>query len=175
MRALCVVAMLGTPLAGCDDRKVADVLNAIKPDEWLLKDIKPGLSTVEDVRRQMGKPEIVWQNEDGSQRLEYPRGPNGTKTYMLDFDPDGRLLSIDQVLTADNIRRVRSGMSKDDVRRLLGKPTEIARYALKQEEVWSWHWVEGGYPSDAMFNAHFGTDGVVATTSRSEAPGNEKP
>ncbi|GLU31101.1 outer membrane protein assembly factor BamE [Trinickia caryophylli] len=108
-------------------------------------------------------------------RYEYPRGPNGTTTYMFDFGPDGRLRAVTQVLTAENFARLRPGMTKDETRRLLGKPTSIAVYALKPEEVWSWHWADGGYPGDAMFNAHFSADGVLVTTSRSEVPGHEKP
>ncbi|WP_199540052.1 outer membrane protein assembly factor BamE [Paraburkholderia kururiensis] len=162
-------------VAGCDEQKVVDAVNAIKPDPMAFGHLQPGVSTVDDVRRDAGKPEIVWQNDDGSMRLEYPRGPNGTHTYMLDFDANGRLVAITQALSAANIARVVPGMTKDDVRRLLGKPAQVAQYALSQEEVWSWHWDEGGVSPDAMFNAHFSPDGVVVKTSRSEAPGHEKP
>lgn len=168
----CAVGVLA---AGCDDQKVADAVNAIKPDPMAFGKLQPGVSTTEDVLRQAGKPEMVRQGDDGSQRFEYPRGPYGTSTYMLDFGPDGRLVSITQALTAANIAKVVPGMSKDDVRQLLGKPTEVAQYALSHEEVWSWHWAEGGVSGDAMFNAHFSPDGTVIRTSRSEAPGREKP
>lgn len=166
---------VGVLVAGCDDQKVADAVNAIKPDPMAFGNLQPGVSTTEDVLRQAGKPEMVRQGDDGSQRFEYPRGPYGTSTYMLDFGPDGRLVSITQALTAANIAKVVPGMSKDDVRQLLGKPTEVAQYALSHEEVWSWHWAEGGVSGDAMFNAHFSPDGTVIRTSRSEAPGREKP
>jgi methionine aminopeptidase len=94
---------------------------------------------------------------------------------MLDFGPDGRLIAITQALTADNIAKVTPGMTQDDVRRLLGKPATVAQYALSHETVWSWHWAEGGVSGDAMFNVHFSPDDVVIRTSRSEAPGREKP
>ncbi|WP_038785713.1 outer membrane protein assembly factor BamE domain-containing protein [Burkholderia pseudomallei] len=161
--------------ASCDEQKVADAVNAIKPDELAFGNLQPGVSTIDDVRRQAGKPEIVWQNDDGSQRFEYPRGPNGLNTYMLDFGPDGRLIAITQALTADNFAKVTPGMTQDDVRRLLGKPAIVAQYALSHETVWSWHWAEGGVSGDAMFNAHFSPDAVVIRTSRSGAPGREKP
>lgn len=168
----CVVSVLA---GGCDEQKVADAVNAVKPDPMAFGNLQPGLSTIDDARRMAGRPEIIWANEDGSQRLEYPRGPNGTNTYMLDFGPDGRLIAITQALTAENIAKVVPGMTQDDVRRLLGKPTTVAQYALSHETVWSWHWAEGGVSSDAMFNAHFSPEGVVARTSRSEAVGREKP
>ncbi|KAB0644205.1 outer membrane protein assembly factor BamE [Burkholderia latens] len=161
-------------LAGCDEQKVADAVNAIKPDVMAFGNLQSGVSTIDDVRRQAGKPDMVWQRDDGSQRLEYPRGPNGTSTYMLDFGPDGRLVAITQVLTAENIAKVVPGMTQDDVRQLLGRPATVAQYALSHETVWSWHWDEGGVSRDAMFNAHFSPEGVVIRTSRSEAPGHEQ-
>ncbi|SAK55312.1 lipoprotein [Caballeronia temeraria] len=156
-------------LLGCDEQKVADAVNAIKPDTMGFDKLQAGVSTVDDARRKVGKPEIVWQNDDGSQRLEYPRSPYGTKTYMLDFDANGTLVSITQALTAENFAKVTPGMSQDDVRRLLGKPTSVAQYALSHETVWSWHWAEGGAQADGMFNAHFSPDGTVVRTSRSDA------
>lgn len=87
---------------------------------------------------------------------------------------DGTLTAITQALTAENFAKVVPGMSKDDARRMFGKPTTVARYALSNDEVWSWHWADGGYPGDSMFDAHFSLDGVVTTTSRSEAPGRER-
>ena len=174
LATLFAATMTGALLTGCDEQKVADAVNAIKPDPMAFRNLQLGVSTVDDVRRQAGKPEIEWGNDDGSQRYEYPRGPNGTRTYMLDFAPDGTLSAITQVLTAENFAKVVPGMSKDDVRRLLGKPTTVARYALSNDEVWSWHWADGGYPGDSMFDAHFSVDGVVTTTSRSEAPGRER-
>lgn len=169
--AAALVAMLAS---GCDEQKVADVVNAIKPDPMAFGNLRPGVSTIDDVLRQVGKPEMIREREDGSQRLEYPRGPNGLATYMLDFGPDGRLVSITQALTAENIAKVVPGMAQDDVRQLLGKPTTVARYALSHETVWSWRWAEGGMSGDAMFNAHFSPDNVVIRTSRSETPGHER-
>jgi outer membrane protein assembly factor BamE (lipoprotein component of BamABCDE complex) len=174
-RKLCLALVLAaagtTLLAACDQQKVADAVNAIKPDSMAFGDLRVGVSTVDDVRRQAGKPEMVWEDDDGSQRLEYPRGPNGLTTWMLDFDADGKLVAMTQALNAQNIAQVVPGMPQDEVRRLLGKPATVAKYALSHEEVWSWHWAEGGVTGDGMFNAHFSPDGLVIRTSRSDAPG----
>ncbi|WP_250450416.1 outer membrane protein assembly factor BamE [Caballeronia sp. ATUFL_M2_KS44] len=172
--AIAAVSML----AGCDQQqsgeamnKLSSFFNSVKPDTLLLKDLKPGVTTEAQIRSQMGEPERERTFTDGSKRLEYPRGPAGTNTYMVDLDPDGLFVSVTQVLTAENFAKVRPGMTEDEVRRLLGKPTTVAEYRLKQEHVWSWHWLEDGVNRDAMFNAHFGPDGTVVTTSRSEAEG----
>lgn len=180
---LLTVAVLAASLAlaGCDDQqgqravqKLKELFNAIKPDALLLKGLTPGVTTEAEIRNQMGKPETERTFTDGSKRLEYPRGPAGTNTYFVDIDANGKFVAVTQVLTAENIAKVRPGMTQDEVRRLLGKPTTIAEYPLKKERVWSWHWEEGGVTRDAMFNAHFGPDGIVTTTSRSEAEGGGK-
>ncbi|WP_432711174.1 hypothetical protein [Paraburkholderia acidicola] len=174
---LLTAAMLGASLVltGCDDQqgqeavqKLREFFNAVKPDALLLKDMTPGITTEEQVRSQMGKPETEHTFTDGSKRLEYPRGPQGLNTYMIDIDPDGKLQAITQVLTAANFAKIRPGMTDDEVRRLLGKPGEVAVYPLKPETVWSWKWREGGVTEEGIFNVHFGPDHKVSTTSRSD-------
>ncbi len=177
--AVACAALAALTLTGCDDRQIDTMLDAlrqtfktffdsVKPDVLLLKGMTPGVSTLDQVREQMGRPETERVFDDGSRRLEYPRGPAGLKTYMVDIGPDGRLVAIIQVLTAENFAKVRLGMSQDEVRRLLGKPGQVAAYRLKKETVWSWKWLEGGVTQEAYFNVHFGPDGRVSTTSRSD-------
>ena len=74
---------------------------------------------------------------------------------------------IEQVLTAENFGRVQVGQSKDDIRRMLGKPGKVEVFKLKQEEVWGYRWMESA-TERAFFNVHFGVDGRVTTTSRSD-------
>jgi outer membrane protein assembly factor BamE (lipoprotein component of BamABCDE complex) len=171
------VAMTGAlfALAGCDDQqsdqavqKLKDFFNSVKPDALALKGLTPGVTQEAQVRDQMGKPETERVFTDGSKRLEYPRGPQGLNTYMVDIGPDGTLQSITQVLTAANFAKIRAGMTEDEVRRLLGKPGEVAVYPLKPETVWSWKWREGGVTEEAFFNVHFDVNHVVYTTSRSD-------
>lgn len=138
------------------------------------KELKPGVSTVDDVRRLMGKPEMIWEEDDGRQVLEFVRGPAGTETYMVDIDAEGRYLGMKNVLVQETFDRVRPGMDRDEVRRMLGKPGEKERYALKQEEVWSWRFA-GDYNRPDMFNVHFGLDGRVRTTSITAARDGPEP
>ncbi|WP_415774305.1 hypothetical protein [Paraburkholderia sp. J7] len=176
---LACAATAAFTLSGCDARQFDAMLDTIrqgfkaffdsvKPDALLLKGLTPGVSTLEQVREQMGKPETERVFDDGSRRLEYPRGPQGLKTWMVDIGPNGRLVAITQALTAENFAKIRVGMSEDEVRRLLGKPGQVAGYRLKKETVWSWKWLEGGVTPEAYFNVHFGPDGRVTTTSRSD-------
>ncbi|KMY86647.1 putative lipoprotein [Candidatus Paraburkholderia calva] len=162
-------------LAGCDQQqrdgamnKLKAFFNSVKPDELLLKGLKPGETTEAQILDQMGKPETERTFTDGSKRFEYPRGSAGTTTWFVDLDRNGRFVSATQMLTAENIARVRPGMTMDQVRRLPGKPTQIAEFPLKKERVWSWHWLEEGANRNAMFNVHFDPSGTVVTTSRSD-------
>jgi outer membrane protein assembly factor BamE (lipoprotein component of BamABCDE complex) len=176
-----IAALAIVSLSGCDTRSfdtafdtafgtmwqaLKNFFDSVKPDALLLKGLTPGVSTLDQVRAQMGKPETERVFDDGSRRLEYPRGPQGLKTWMVDIGPNGRLVAITQALTAENFAKIRIGMSEDEVRRLLGKPGQVAGYRLKKETVWSWKWLEGGVTPEAYFNVHFGPDGRVTTTSR---------
>jgi hypothetical protein len=167
-------------LFGCDQQKVEQTMKkagdtaravwqSVQPDSMLFKGIEAGVSTEDDVRRQAGRPEIVWEEEGGGRRLEYPRGPEGATTWMVAIGPDGKVAAIEQVLTAANFARVRAGLSQDDIRRLLGKPTSIQAFALKQEEVWGYRWWESSQDK-AFFNVHFDAGGRVTHTSRSDDP-----
>ncbi|MFD2273033.1 outer membrane protein assembly factor BamE [Undibacterium arcticum] len=40
-----------------------------------------------------------------------------------------------------NFANIRTGMSKEEVRRLLGKPRTIVEFKLKNEEVWDWRYL----------------------------------
>ncbi|MGD7095616.1 outer membrane protein assembly factor BamE domain-containing protein [Ralstonia pseudosolanacearum] len=171
-----LASLLG--LFGCDQQKVDQAVDrageaakrawqSAKPDNLLFKGIQAGQSTEADVRATAGQPDMIWENEDGTRQLEYSRGPEGTSTWLVTIGPDGRVRGIDQLLSADNFGRVRPGQTRDDVRRLLGKPTKVEAFRLKQEEVWGYRWMEN--PTErAFFNVHFGPDGRVTTTSRSD-------
>lgn len=153
MRAL-LVAALGW-LGGCD--YVAQ------------KELVPGVSTRADVERLMGKPRMVWDEPDGRTLLEYVRAPAGHDTWMVEIGPDGKYVRMRNLLTEDNFARVRPGMSRDEVRRLLGAPTEQVRFERRQEDVWSWRFMADQNRS-TFFNVHFGYDGRVRSTSRSPDP-----
>ncbi len=178
-RLLSMLALLAAGsvfgLAGCDDQgdrldvgKLRDFFNSIKPDALLLRGLEPGVTGEAQVRDQMGKPETERRFADGSKRLEYPRGPQGVTTYMVDIDPSGTLRAVTQVLTAENFAAIRIGMTEDEVRSRLGKPGQVAVFPLKPETVWSWKWQEGAPVGEAFFNVHFDQSGHVYTTSRSD-------
>ena len=138
------------------------------------RELRSGESTVADVRRLMGTPEAVWEEPDGGQVLEYPRGPAGSTTYMVRIDASGRYQAMVNVLVPAYFERVREAMSKDDVRRLLGRPTETASFPRRQEEVWSWRH-PGEHVRAEMFHVHFAPDGRVTRVSRGPDPNEVNP
>lgn len=148
--------------------KLKDFFNAIKPDALLLRGLTPGVTTGQQVREQMGTPETERRFADGSARLEYPRGPQGLATYMVDIGPDDRLLAIAQVRVAASFAAIVPGMTGDEVRQRLGKPDQVQVFPLKPETVWSWKWREGGVTGDSYFNVHFDAFHTVHATSRSD-------
>ena len=107
-------------------------------DTVTMQDLKPGVSTGYDVRDKLGKPGIEWRNDDGSVTWEYTRQPEGTECFMATIGPDNILKSLENVLTPQNFARVQAGWTKDQVRRLLGKPRSVQSFAMKKEEVWDW-------------------------------------
>ena len=130
------------------------------------KDLTPGQSTEADVRRWMGQPEMIWEESDGSRTLEYPRGPMGKETYFVTIGADGRFRSIEQVLTEENFRKVQPGMTRDQVRQILGKPGEISRFKRQNEEVWGWRYLEATQRT-MFFYAHFDQDtGLLKRTDQ---------
>jgi hypothetical protein len=136
--------------------------------------VSPGAS-VDQLQAHMGPPTTVWKNADGSEVWEYPQGPLGTQTFMVTMGPEHAVRDVRQVLTEDNFKNVRAGMSREDVRRLLGRQMDVRYFDFSGEEVWSWRYVEWKV-RPAFFNVHFDREsGAVKYVSRTEeAKGGKK-
>jgi hypothetical protein len=118
------------------------------------------------LQSRLGKPETVQKNSDGSETWEYPGGPLGRQTYMVTVGPDRAVRGVRQVLSEEYFSQVKTGMSRDDVRRLLGKPGDVLVFSARDEEVWSWRYLQG---NAMFFNVLFDRSaGTVRTTQRLE-------
>lgn len=139
-------------------------------EEFGLDKLAKGISSESDVRMVMGQPETVREESDGSRTLEYPKGPEGARTWMFTIDRDGKMQDYRQVLTQETFARIQPGMSKDEVRRMLGKPRTVVQYKLKNEEAWDWRYLPSPGTDARFFNVHFDMDtGKVTQTSSSDA------
>ncbi|HYD63353.1 MAG TPA: outer membrane protein assembly factor BamE [Noviherbaspirillum sp.] len=137
-------------------------------EEFGLDKLSKGISTEGEVLAIMGQPETVWEEEDGTRALQYPKGPEGVRTWEFTIDKSGKLKDYRQLLTPENFSRVTQGMSKDEIRRLLGRPRSVVQFKLKNEEVWDWRYQDVTAPR--LFNVHFDMgSGKVTRTSSSDA------
>lgn len=127
--------------------------------------VKNGMDELQ-VQAKMGKPDTVRKNPDGSEIWEYPTGPLGRQTFMVTLGSDHSVKEVRQVMSEEYFSKVKAGMSRDEVRQLLGKPGEISLFSARDEEVWSWRYQQ----QNAMFfNVLFDrTAGTVRTTQKYE-------
>lgn len=154
------LALLMLTLGGCD-REGRPV------QEFGLSKLTIGVSSEDDVRRAMGKPETTWEDEDGTRVLEYPKAPEGSRTWIFTMDAHGTLREYHQALTLENFSRIQPGMSRDSVRRLLGKPRSVVVFTRLKEEVWDYRFLDN--QQSRLFNVHLDQDtGKVKRTSTSE-------
>src|SRR3989442_2714171 len=122
--------------------------------------ISPG-DSAHSVEARVGPPAAVWKNADGSEVWEYPQG---VQTFMITMDADHSVMEMHQVLSEEYFSKVHAGMSRDELRRLLGRPKEIWYFSRRDEEVWVWRYLEVNY---RFFNVLFDhTSGMVRTTLR---------
>lgn len=88
---------------------------------------------------QMGQPDRARQMDAGT-RLEFPRGPLGKHTWFVYLDATGRAIRSEQVLTEQNFNRINPGMRQDEVRQLLGRPSEVQALGRSRGVVWSYRY-----------------------------------
>ena len=141
-------------LAACDRQKIAQ--------------LEEGVATEADVRRVLGEPAAVFPEPGGGRSLEYPRQPEGQVNYVITIGSDGKMSALRQVLKPASFEKVRPGMDKAAVRRLLGRPAKAQRYALRQEEVWDWRWLDG--QEGKLFSVTFDGEGKVVASATALDP-----
>ena len=106
--------------------------------------IQPG-DPVQSVTDRVGEPTTVWKNDDGSEIWQYPQGHYATQTFIVLVGSDERVVEVYQALSAPYFARVQRGMSREDVQRLLGPPREVRNFSSRDEEHWSWRYLDITY------------------------------
>jgi hypothetical protein len=89
----------------------------------------------------MGQPDRERPLDSGS-RLEFPRGPFGTQTWFVYLDNSGRASRAEQVLTEPNFQRVDVGMTQEEVRQLLGRPSDVQLLGRNRGVIWSYRYAK---------------------------------
>ncbi len=126
------------------------------------RSLQPGVSNEAQVRATMGEPALELAAADGSRRLVYPRGPLGAQTYMADIATDGKLIAVNAVLNDDTFNRIRPGLTRDDILRMIGPPGETMGFSRTQTVAWDYRYQDTwGYP--AIFSVIFNRNWIVVS------------
>jgi hypothetical protein len=130
------------------------------------KGLQPGTPEAE-VMRHMGPPTGRYKLHDGGTRLEFARGPAGRETFMVDFDPAGRMVDWEQVMDLWYLTRITPGMSVDDVLIRIGHPGSTMPFKRQQLVVWNYR-----YPTNdcLWFQISIGDDGKVISGAQGIDP-----
>ena len=155
MKRMLTLLLCSLALAACDRQRIDK--------------LEPGVSVEADVRQQFGEPAQITEKADGSRIFEYPRQPEGSTNYFITLDADGKFQAIRQALTPATFAKVEPGMDQSEVRRLLGRPASMQRFAMKpDEEVWDWRFLDG--QQKKVFTVTFNREHRVQTSATADDP-----
>ena len=125
--------------------------------------LKPG-TPIAEARSTLGRPTAEVRLQDGGSRLQYSGQPNNQSVWNADFDAQGRLRGVEQMMTDEAFLRVRAGKDMQaDVLRDFGAPAEIFHYRLSNETAFMYRYYTHGRFHAAMF-IYFDPAGVVKRT-----------
>lgn len=120
----------------------------------------------DDLVARMGQPDMVSQTATGS-KLEFPRGPMGHHTWFVYLDPTGHANRAEQVLIESNFSLITPGMTSDEVRQRLGRPSETQGLGRSRGAVWSYRY-ENQFCQ--WFQVEIAQDQKVRSTGYGEPP-----
>jgi hypothetical protein len=111
----------------------------------------------------LGPPKESYALPDGTTRLLWPTRPNGETTTAAVIDPAGRVLSLEQALTAQNFYQARVGVwTRHDVQVRFGLPEQTAYFRMSQRTVWTYRFQDGYWYK--LYNFYFDDSGVLRNT-----------
>jgi hypothetical protein len=131
----------------------------------------PGQSSAAEVEAVMGPAADKRPAAGGETVYYFPRLPWGYATYAARIAPDGKLVALEQRLTAENIERLKPGVTRaEEVRDLLGPPFDPMKQALSGNEIWTYPMRLPGYPTPKWFLVHVSPDRMVRETHLIDDP-----
>ncbi|WER48904.1 dethiobiotin synthetase [Cupriavidus sp. WKF15] len=123
--------------------------------------VAPGASEAE-LQATLGAPREVYRLPDGSRRWLYPAP--GEAKWAAQIGPDGRVVSVRQVLTAEEFGMARIGeWTMQDVLVHFGKPAETSYFPLMRRKVWSYRFAQDSVQYSTM-HFYFNPDGLLVLT-----------
>jgi hypothetical protein len=121
----------------------------------------------EAIRAQLGEPTGRYPLAGGTTRLEYARGPFGRETWMLDVDAQGRLIASTQVLTESTFATIKAGMTRDELLKTLGRPSNVGYVGWQKQTVWNYRYSS---PFCQWFQVGLSQAGIVEDTGYGPDP-----
>ena len=121
----------------------------------------PGQSTATDVEALMGTPVERLKAVDGDTIWFYPRQPFGRQMYAVRIAPDGRMRSVEQTLTEQNLKRVVAGVTTTaQARELFGPPYRATTNVRMEREMWEYT-VYNATQREFFLYLQFSPDGIL--------------
>ena len=109
---------------------------------WPPGGLPPG-TPIDTARHGFASPTAEFPLPNGGTRLEFAQGTFGKQTYMLDFDPSGKLVSTEQVLTEQNLASIRPGLPEADLMMRIGRPAHVFSVPWQKLHVWNYRFAGG--------------------------------
>jgi len=102
-------------------------------------DVAPGTSR-EALTQRLGQPQRVVRLPDG-ERLQYSQQPAGQYAWMIDVDPQGRVVRARQVLNEADFNRIQlDRWTRDDVEREFGRAAWVDSVASWDGPIMTYRW-----------------------------------
>lgn len=118
----------------------------------------------------LGPPREVYDLPNGGKRLMWPTQPMGEITTAADIDPSGNVVTVRQVLQANELYKAQIGTwTKRDVLVNFGRPVETSYFPLMKREVWSYRYQEDNVWY-LLYNFYFDDQGVLRLTQKTPDP-----
>ena len=126
-----------------------------------IQSVVPQQSSLPEVRNAMGRPTDIRFDRNGNELWEYATGPMGHQTYLVRAGMDGRVLDVTELITQPRFASiVRNSSTKEQVRELLGMPSELQYFG--GEAVWSWRMRIS--PQWGYYSVRFNREGIAVET-----------
>ena len=139
--------MMGRPAAWALRRSLAvlamaaAVVGCASPDF-----LQPGAQR-DDVAQRLGAPLSRAALAGGGERWIYSGQPSGRSAHQLDFDAQGRLQDVQQVLTPQRLQAIEADRwTADQVRATFGPPALLETVAFFDGLVWTYRFYEDFTP-----------------------------
>ncbi len=129
---------------------------------------EPGAPSSE-VRSRMGLPLSVKALPEGGERWLYSTLPMGREVFHVDFDAQGRMRSITQVLDFQHLSSTPVGWTRQSVLDYYGPPYEITEVASFRGKVWTYRFMDD-FNLRRLAHIHIGEDGHVAKVMFTDEP-----